>query len=133
MNNCNLDFFEELKFGLYNNQEHEFFRGIYHNLPELTDSEKRRINMIPAMIYHGVRSEEGVLLRMNSVPRSIAEALGSIMKESVSREQHHTVQDTRDFLKQSDSSAWEKAKPESSPLSGEEYKRIWQLLSGEDR
>ena len=100
---------------------------------QLTDSEKRRINMIPAMIYHGVRSEEGVLLRMNSVPRSIAEALGTIMKESVSREQHHTVQDTRDFLKQSDSSAWEKAKPESSHLSGEEYKRIWQLLSGEDR
>lgn len=100
---------------------------------QLTDAEKRRINMIPAMIYHGVRSEEGVLLRMNSVPRSIAEALGSIMKESVSREQHHTVQDTRDFLKQSDSLAWEKAKPESSHLSGEEYKRIWQLLSGEDR
>ncbi len=98
----------------------------------LSDTEKRQINMIPAMIYHGVKSEEGVLLRMNSVPRTIAESLGSIMKNSVFKKKR-TVQDARSFLKQSDISAWEKAVPQTSSLSGKEYKQIWEILSGEDR
>jgi len=102
------------------------------NFDRLSDIEKRQINMIPAMIYHGVQSEEGVLLRMNSVPRTIAESLGSVMKDSVPKE-NRTVQDARSFLKQSDISAWEKAVPQTSSLSGEEYKRIWKILSGEDR
>ena len=97
---------------------------------QLSDSEKRQINMIPAMIYHGVQSEEAVLLRMNSVPRSIAESLGTIMKDSVSNE-HCTVHDARSFLQKSDSSIWENAIPQASPLSGDEYKKVWKILSGE--
>lgn len=97
----------------------------------LSDIEKRQINMIPAMIYHGVQSEEGVLLRMNSVPRTIAESLGSIMKDSLSKE-NRTVQNARSFLKQSDISAWEKAAPQTAALSGEEYRHIWKILSGEN-
>ncbi len=99
---------------------------------QLSESEKRQINIIPAMIYYGVKSEEGILLRMNSVPRSIAESLGTVMKDSVSKE-NCTVQDARLFLKESDMSAWDKAIPQASSLSGEEYKRIWKILSGKDR
>ena len=99
---------------------------------KLSNSEKRQINMVPAMIYHGVKSEEGVLLRMNSVPRSIAESLGIIMKESATIE-NRTVQDARSFLKQSDTSTWDSAVPLASSLSGEEYKQIWHILSGEER
>lgn len=98
----------------------------------LTEPEKRQINMIPAMIYHGVQSEEGVLLRMNAVPRSIAESLGSVMKSSTMKA-NCTVQDARAFLKQAGISTWEEAKPQASSLSGEEYRRIWKILSGEDR
>jgi hypothetical protein len=43
---------------------------------QLPDEQKRHINLLPAMIYHGVKTEEGVLMRMNGVPRSIAETLG---------------------------------------------------------
>lgn len=85
--------------------------------------------MLPAMIYHGVQTEEGVLLRMNSVPISIAESLGGIMKET-NFEGRQTLQNTRLFLKQSDVSIWDKAKPQESPLSGSEYKKVWQILSG---
>lgn len=98
----------------------------------LTEHEKRQISMIPAMIYHGVKSEEGVLLRMNSVPRSIAESLGNIMKSSSTKE-NRTVQNARAFLKMSGITTWEEAKPQASSLSGEEYQRIWKILSGEDR
>ena len=98
----------------------------------LAETEKRNINMIPAMIYHGVKSQEGVLLRMNSVPRSIAESLGSIMKGTSSKEVS-TIQDARALLKQSENSTWERAKPQASPLSGEEYRQIWKILSCEER
>ena len=100
------------------------------NFERLSESEQRQINLVPAMIYHGVQSEEGVLLRMNSVPRSIAESLGGIMKKSISKEAR-TVQGTRAFLKQSGVSTWERAKPDKSSLSGKEYKKIWEILSGE--
>lgn len=99
----------------------------------LTEPEKRQINMIPAMIYHGVQSEEGVLLRMNAVPRSIAESLGSVMKKSSTTKANSTVQDARAFLKQAGIPTWEDAKPQASSLSGEEYRRIWKILSGEER
>ena len=42
----------------------------------ITPEDRRRLNLLPAMLYHGVRTEEGVLMRMNSVPRSAAELLG---------------------------------------------------------
>ena len=100
---------------------------------QLDETEKRQINMIPAMIYHGVQSEEGVLLRMNSVPRSIAETLGIIMKKNLSSEGTSTIQDARTFLKQSDISTWEQAKPQASSLSGKEYRRVWEILSGQGR
>ena len=32
----------------------------------LTEAEHRRINALPAMIYHGVRTEDAVLMRMNA-------------------------------------------------------------------
>jgi hypothetical protein len=100
----------------------------------LSESERRRINMLPAMIYHGVKTEEAVLMRMNSVPRSIAEQLGAEYRsssgESVARIR---VQQVRDYLKQLDASAWSHVRPEGAHLSGEEYKNVWKLLSGEGR
>jgi replicative superfamily II helicase len=98
----------------------------------LSEIEKSQINMLPAMIYHGVKTEEGVLLRMNSVPRSIAETLGNEFKQT-KKEELSTVQNARSFLKQSDIAVWEKAKPKDSALTGGEYKKVWQILSGEER
>ena len=96
----------------------------------LSESEKRQVNLIPAMIYHGVRTEEGVLMRMNAVPRSIAEPLGAEIKKAI-KDEPMNIQNTRRYLKQADNSLWNNAKPKSSPLSGSEYKHIWKILSGE--
>lgn len=43
---------------------------------KLSNDEKRTLNNLPAMIYHGVNTEPAVLMRINSVPRSIATNLG---------------------------------------------------------
>lgn len=100
----------------------------------LSETERRRINVLPAMIYHGVKTEEAVLMRMNSVPRSIAERLGVELRSNRSESADWaSVQQARDFLKQLDASGWERVRPEGAYLSGAEYKSVWELLSGERR
>ncbi|AIL32723.1 DEAD/DEAH box helicase [Basilea psittacipulmonis] len=97
----------------------------------LSQEEKRHINLLPAMIYHGVKTEEAVLMRMNALPRSIAESFGEILKDCVSSTEY-SVQQTRQFLKNADTSQWNQAsKNYANILSGQEYKKIWNILSGE--
>lgn len=103
----------------------------FESLPE---SERRRINALPAMIYHGVQTEEAVLMRMNSTPRSVAEKLGREFKANFSQKTDKAgVHEAREFLKNLDESKWERVRPEGSHLSGSDYKDIWELLSGEQR
>jgi replicative superfamily II helicase len=103
----------------------------FDSLPE---SERRRIDALPAMIYHGVKSEEAVLMRMNFAPRSVAEKLGRDFKVNLTQENDKVgVHEAREFLKNMDESKWERVRPEGSYLSGSDYKDIWELLSGEQR
>ena len=98
----------------------------------LSEADKRRINALPAMIYHGVHSEDAVLMRMNSAPRSAAEALGNLYREMTGEDENrYSVGQARRFLKQLGTDDWDGAKPEGAALSGTGYKRVWEILSGE--
>ena len=98
----------------------------------LPEAERRRINALPAMIYHGVRSEDAVLMRMNAAPRSAAEALGTIYRDMTARdESRYSVSKARDFLRGLTSEEWNSARPTDAALSGTGYKRVWEVLSGE--
>jgi len=98
----------------------------------LTEAERRRINALPAMIYHGVRTEDAVLMRMNSAPRSAAENLGNLYQETIGEsESRYSVRHARQFLKDLSERDWQRARPESSALTGGGYKRVWEVLSGE--
>ncbi|MFO0893017.1 MAG: DEAD/DEAH box helicase [Isosphaeraceae bacterium] len=97
---------------------------------KLPPEVQRRVNAIPAMLYHGVTTEEAVLMRMNSVPRSIAERLGEHFEREVRREEKN-VRVARAFLRSLEDDAWQAATPEGSALSGSDYKHVWKRLSGE--
>ncbi len=98
----------------------------------LSEAEKRRINALPAMIYHGVSSEDAVLMRMNSAPRSAAEALGSLYREVNGRdERRYSVGEARRFLQGLGVDDWDGVRPDGAALSGTGYKRVWEVLSGE--
>jgi len=98
---------------------------------QLPDEQKRHINLIPAMIYHGVKTEEGVLMRMTGVPRSIAETLGEGYRQAQGgSEQKASIHAVRDFIASAEIAVWNKARPESSPLSADEYRNVWRVLSG---
>lgn len=97
----------------------------------LSEDELRTLNNLPAMLYHGVRSEEGVLMRMNSVPRSIAENLGADFK------QQHRDTDTASapslatgYVSALSSEDWSRLRPEGASMSGDDYRKVWKQLSG---
>lgn len=98
----------------------------------LSDAERRRINTLPAMIYHGVRSEDAVLMRMNCAPRSAAENLGNLYRETIGeRDDRYSVGQARRFLKSLSERDWQRARPDNAALSGNGFKRVWEVLSGE--
>lgn len=100
----------------------------------LTSGQARHINLLPAMIYHEVRTEEGVLVRMNGVPRSIAERMGANYQASpVAAGGSSGVQKVRQFLASADIQIWNRSRPANAPLSGREYKEVWKIISGEGR
>ena len=98
----------------------------------LSEAEAHRINALPAMIYHGVRTEDAVLMRMNAAPRSVAENLGKLYRETVGeKDGRYSVVQAREFLKNLSERDWHRARPDSATLSGRGYKRLWEVLSGE--
>jgi superfamily II DNA/RNA helicase len=97
----------------------------------LSDDEVMRLNSLPAMLYHGVRTQEGVLMRMNSVPRSIAEAVGSDFKARTQELNPAAAPRlASEFLRSLKQEDWERLKPSSAEMSGKDYLDVWQKLSG---
>lgn len=101
---------------------------------KLSETDRFKINVLPAMVYHGVRSEDAVLMRMNSAPRSAAEALGTLYRDVFNgdAEARYSVRRAREFLKELDADGWSGVSPKYAQLSGRDYKRIWEILSGEN-
>ena len=98
----------------------------------LSEAERRRIDALPAMIYHGVRTEDAVLMRMNAAPRSVAKALGDLYRDlNGEDESRYSVSKARDFLKNLRDHEWDRVRPVNAVLSGQGYKDVWKILSGE--
>ena len=98
---------------------------------DLSEVDRNRLNLIPAYLYHGVDTEEAILLRMNQVPRSVAASLGKQMRLDGGANRVFTVSEARDFVKGLGTSEWQTARPKGSTLSGTEYREVWKILSGE--
>ena len=94
---------------------------------QLTEDEMRRLKNIPAMVYYGVNTEEGIVMRINNVPRSIANKLGEIYKTETGE---ISPKSAYEWLKTKPSSVWNESVPPNKNISGNDYKRIWEKLSG---
>jgi hypothetical protein len=96
--------------------------------PEL----RRSIANLPAMLYHGVKSEGAIAMRMNCVPRTIAESLGQKFSGTVSSpEEVARPQVARQFLASLGDADWEDSRPQGAALTGADYRAVWANLSGE--
>jgi hypothetical protein len=100
------------------------------NYDQLPEDQRRRINLIGAMMYHGVSTEGGVLMRMASAPRSVADGLGASFVAQASRDEQ-TPGGARRFLSAMSETDWSQARPEGVAMSGSDYRDVWRVLSGE--
>jgi replicative superfamily II helicase len=97
---------------------------------DLSEVEKKKMMNIPAYLFYGVNTDEGVLMRKANVPRSIANKIGLIYKNIVGEEIYNVKTTTvSSWLKEQRLEIWEQARPTNSPLTAEEYKRIWEKLN----
>jgi hypothetical protein len=64
---------------------------------KLSEEEKRTVNLLPAMIYHGVRTQDAILLRMNAVPRSLAEPLADRFRRETAGDRRAGMARMRSF------------------------------------
>jgi len=99
---------------------------------KLSEEEKRTVNLLPAMIYHGVRTQDAILLRMNAVPRSLAEPLADRFRRETAGDRRAGMARAAQFLRDLPESEWKAAAPAHSDVSGREYRDIWIRLRGSD-
>jgi superfamily II DNA/RNA helicase len=101
------------------------------NWDKLSDTEKKQLANLPAMIHYGVNTDEAVLLRKNNVPRSVATKLGELYRaangENIFNQSSSTI---NAWLSGITDQNWEQARPENVRMSGSDYKRVWKKLSG---
>ena len=84
------------------------------------------LELLPAMVMHGVRSTEAIGLRILNVPRIAAEGLAS-----VAHQQGLSPSQLADWLRESQPALWHGALPSDSLISGQECKRLWEVLDGQ--
>lgn len=97
----------------------------------LSEIEKKRMANLPAYLHYGVNTDEGVLMRKNNVPRSIANRLGELYSASVSGQIFDQPSSSvSQWIGQQEAETWSRIKPYESRLSGDDYKKVWMKLNG---
>ena len=97
----------------------------------MTEEQKMSAINLPAKIYYGVDTDAAVLMRLNSVPRSIAKSMGKVYASEHSV-QKSTPSNVRKWISSLNDSQWDNV-THSSLLTGAEFRRIWTRLIGEDQ
>jgi len=97
----------------------------------LSEVDKKRMANLPAYLHYGVNTDEGVLMRKNSIPRSIANRIGQLYNEAVNGEIFSQPTDSvSNWLRGQSQQTWDIVRPAGSRLSGQDYKRVWEKLNG---
>lgn len=94
----------------------------------LSAKERRQLKNLPSMIYYGVNSEEAVLLRKESIPRTIANNFGNSLKNEFG--DNALTKNSTEIIKWLSEKDWGKIVPTNKKLSGDEFKKIWKKLAG---
>ena len=91
----------------------------------------RSARNLPAMVYYGVDTDEAVLMRMNSVPRSVAGAIGSAYADHLGGGDVHEAGGdgggVAEWLAALPDNMW---RPGSGDLSGRDCRAVWRELAG---
>lgn len=89
------------------------------NQDEIQDS------YIPSLVYYGVDSEKPLALRMLGIPRSLSFSLANIIDGDLKNFSYSSL---RKKIKELSASDWDNFKPKKSNLTGDEWRRIVEIL-----
>lgn len=89
------------------------------NQDEIQDS------YIPSLVYYGVDSEKPLALRMLGIPRSLSFSLANIIDGDLKKFSYSSL---RKKIKGLSASDWDNLKPKKSNLTGDEWRRIVEIL-----
>lgn len=80
---------------------------------------------VPSFAYYGVDNEKSLALRMVGVPRELSGSLSQIIEKDISS---YSFNKLRRMIRELPNSDWNDLKPIKSSLTGEEWKRITEIL-----
>lgn len=80
---------------------------------------------IPSFVYYGVDSEKPLALRMLGIPRSLSFSLANIIEGDLKNSSYSSL---RKKIKGLSISDWDNFKPKNSKLTGDEWKKIVEIL-----
>ena len=89
------------------------------NVDELKDS------YIPSYVYYGVKDPKSLAMRMLGVPRSLSVSLSQVIEGDVNK---YSFSRLRKIMAEMPNNDWDAYRPQGSSLSGEEWKRIVDIL-----
>lgn len=96
----------------------------------LSEEDRRQIGLLGAMVYHGVSTEEAIAMRMNAVPRSVAQSIGEEFAAVLKDGDRPTARTARLHLEAMSEERWDSHKPVGATVSGDDLRSIWQVLNG---
>ncbi|MBI5515238.1 MAG: DEAD/DEAH box helicase [Deltaproteobacteria bacterium] len=100
-------------------------------LDALPPERVEQFRSLSAMMFYGVDTVPAVLMRSLAVPRSVAGKLGErFVREAPGAPTSPRLARARTWLAALPPDAWDAARPVRSPLSGNDYHRLWRVLSG---
>lgn len=101
--------------------------------PPLSESQEATLRQVPAMLYYGVGTPEAILMRMNGVPRVAAPGLAAqFLHAGPSTGNDSAILRARGFLLELGASDWQKSLPPGSVMTGQDCRKVWQILSGHE-
>lgn len=100
------------------------------DVEQLNPSELEAFKSVPAMIFYGVPTVNGVLMRTLGVPRSIAVAMGERYSDENRRMEGPRVSRARNWLERQPAEVWDEARSPGARLSGQDFRTVWRVLNG---
>jgi hypothetical protein len=102
------------------------------DVDSMTTEQREAFGTLPAMIYYGCNTLEGVLMRTLSVPRGVCVPLGDEYKRAQPPSQGGTrVGKARTWLNSASLDMW-KVAAGTGKMTGQDYRNVWLVLNGDE-
>ena len=89
------------------------------------NADEMKDSYIPSFVYYGVDEPKALALRMLGIPRSLSKSMSQIIEKDVNEYSFSRLRSIMNGLSDND---WDSLRPQGSTLSGQEWKRVVDIL-----